>query len=78
MKNDTCNGSTPVSSIELVDVPEHSHINLPNLSILGWWSDNELVALTANQSIWLYTVQGKAVSEISANPNWGSCGVLTG
>ena len=77
-QNDTCNGSTPVSSIELVDVPEHSHINLPNLSILGWWSDNELVALTANQSIWLYTVQGKAVSEISANPNWGSCGVLTG
>lgn len=77
-QNDTCNGSTPVSSIELVDVPEHSHIDLPNLSILGWWSDNELVALTANQSIWLYTVQGKAVSEISANPNWGSCGVLTG
>jgi hypothetical protein len=79
-QNDTTNGKTPVSSIELVDVSDQSHIDLPNLGVLGWWGDDELVALAANQSIWLYTVQGTAVSEISANPTWGTwgVGVLTG
>ncbi len=77
-QNDICNGATPKDSIEMVTVPHQSHIDLPNLSVLGSWNDNEFVALASNQSIWLYTVQGQAVSEISADPAWGFSGVISG
>jgi hypothetical protein len=76
--NDTCNGSTPEVSIEMVSVPDQSHIDLPNLSVLGWWNDNEFVALASNQTAWLDTVQGQGVSEISADPAWSFSGVVSG
>jgi hypothetical protein len=77
-ENDNCNGATPEASIEMVTVPDHSHIDLPNLSFLDWWNDSEFVALTSNQSVWLYTVQGQAVSEISADPAWSFWGIIGG
>jgi hypothetical protein len=77
-QNDNCNGATPEASIEMVTVPDQSHIDLPNLSFVTWWNDREFVALTSNQSVWLYTVQGKAVSEISADPAWSFWGIIGG
>jgi len=76
--NDTCNGATPEASIEMVSVPDQSHIDLPNLSVLGWWNDNEFAALTSNQGVWLYTMQGQPVSEISADPAWSFSGIISG
>jgi hypothetical protein len=75
-QNDNCNGATPKASIEMVNVPDQSHIDLSNLSFLGWWNDNEFVALTSNQSVWLYTAHGQAVSEISADPAWSFWGII--
>jgi hypothetical protein len=77
-QNDNCNGSTPMASIEMVTVPDQSHIDLPNLSFLAWWNDNEFLAIASNQSVWLYTVQGQAVSEITADPAWAFWGLISG
>jgi hypothetical protein len=62
----------------MVTVPNQSHVDLPDLSAIGWWNDNEFVALTPNHTVWLYTVQGQAVSEISADPAWTFWGLISG
>lgn len=70
-----CGGALKYT-VEMVTVANQSHIDLPNLSALGWWNDNEFVALTPSGSIWLYTLQGHAASELTST--WGFEGVLTG
>jgi hypothetical protein len=63
-------GNIPASSIELVTVANHSHVDLPNLQLASWWDDNDIV-VDARAGLWIYTLQGKPVSQIvSANTQW--------
>ncbi len=63
-------GQVPQSSIAMVTVANHSHVDLQNLGIAGWWDNNDIVVST-NASLWIYTLQGKAVSEIlPATNSW--------
>ena len=72
-------GKVPQSSIEIVTLANHSHVDLQNLGLACWWDNNDILA-AANGSLWMYTLQGKAVSEIlPANSHWLFDGdVLTG
>ena len=56
-------GNIPASSIELVTLANHSHVDLPNLQLASWWDDNEIV-VDAKAGLWIYTLQGKPVSQI--------------
>ncbi len=68
----------PTPSATTAPTPTATPTATPTLSVMGWWNDNELVALASNQSVWLSTVQGQAVSEISADPAWTFSGVISG
>jgi hypothetical protein len=72
-------GKIPGTSIEIVTLANHSHVDLQNLWLAGWWDNNDILAAT-NGSLWIYTLQGKAVSEIlPVNSPWLFDGdVLTG
>ena len=72
-------GKIPQTSIEIVTPASHSHVDLQNLALEGWWDNNDILA-AANASLWIYTLQGKAVSEIlPASSPWLFDGdVLTG
>src|ERR1039457_1506663 len=72
-------GKIPQTSIEIVTLASHSHVDLQNLALEGWWDNNDILA-AANASLWIYTLQGKAVSEIlPASSPWLFDGdVLTG
>ena len=66
-------------SIELVTVSDQSHVDLPNLTDYGWWTDNELLALTPSGDIWIYTIGGQRVSEIyAADSGWWYHGAMLG
>jgi hypothetical protein len=72
-------GKIPQTSIGIVTLANQSHVDLPNLALEGWWDNNDILAAT-NGSLWIYTLQGKAVSEIlPVNSPWLFDGdVLTG
>ena len=53
-----------------------SHVDLPNLQLASWWDNNEIVA-SASGGLWIYTLQGKAVSEIPVNTQWHYQGALS-
>jgi len=69
-------GNIPQSSIEIVTLANHSHVDLPNLQLASWWDSNEIVA-SASGGLWIYTLQGKAVSEIPVNTQWLYQGALS-
>jgi hypothetical protein len=86
-------GAIPQSSIEMVTLANHSHIDLQNLQLAGWWGSNEIVANytgpIASPSpppgtngyesgvLWIYTLQGKPVSQIGrVNTPWLYQGAL--
>jgi hypothetical protein len=63
----------------MVTVANQSHVDLQNLTADGWWDDDQFIANNLSGSTGIYTLQGKAVSEIcSASSGWGFSGVLTG
>jgi hypothetical protein len=42
-----CGGGTiPKDSIEIVNVANHTHVDLPNLQLQSWWGNNEIVAVS--------------------------------
>ena len=66
-------------TVEMVTVANQSHVDLQNLTADGWWDDDHFIANNLSGSTWIYTLQGKAVSEIcSASSGWGFSEVLTG
>jgi hypothetical protein len=69
-------GNIPQSSIEIVTLANQSHVDLPNLQLASWWNNNEIVA-SASGGLWIYTLQGKAVSEIPVNTQWLYQGALS-
>ena len=63
-------GNIPSSSIELVTLANQSHVDLPNLQLASWWDDNEIV-VDAKAELWIYTLQGKPISQIvPGNTQW--------
>ena len=62
-------GNIPASSVEIVTLANQSHVDLANLQLASWWGDNEIVA-DANGSLWIYSMQGKAVNKIPVNTQW--------
>jgi hypothetical protein len=70
-------GNIPSSSIELVTLANQSHVDLPNLQLASWWDDNEIVA-SGGGGLWIYTLQGKPVSQIVPdNTQWLYQGALS-
>ena len=70
-------GDNPKLTVEMVTVADHSHIDLPNLTDHGWWTDDEILALTPSGDVWIYTLQGQPVSEICpANSAWWFHGAM--
>jgi hypothetical protein len=70
-------GAIPQSSIEMVTLANHSHIDLQNLQLASWWGNNEIVA-SATEGTWIYTLQGKPVSQIGfVNTPWMYQGELS-
>ena len=70
-------GDNPKLTVEMVTVADHSHIDLPNLTDYGWWTDDEILALTPSGDVWIYTLQGQPVSEICpANSAWWFHGAM--
>ena len=69
-------GNIPQSSIEIVTLANQSHVDLANLQLASWWDNNEIVA-DANGGLWIYTLQGKAVSKIPVNTQWLYQGALS-
>jgi hypothetical protein len=80
-------GAIPKDSIEIVNVADHTHVDLQNLQLASWWGNNEIVASPTGPNdnpspppgangyesgtLWIYTLQGKPVSEIlQANTQW--------
>src|ERR1022692_2129045 len=73
-----CGGSPPKLSVEMVTVANQSHVDLANLTALGWWNDTQYVANTSDGSAWLFTLAGKPVSEICPESSgWGYSGELS-
>ncbi len=74
-----CAGYTPKNTVEMVTLANQSHVDLQNLTAVGWWGDDQFIANTLSGNTWLYTLQGKTVSEIcAASSPWTFAGVLTG
>jgi hypothetical protein len=77
-------GKIPNTSIEIVTLANHSHVDLQNLQLAGWWGNDEIVAYPPDNAspppdangyeswgLWIYTLQGKPVSQIGrANTPW--------
>jgi hypothetical protein len=72
-------GKIPNTSIEIVTPANHSHVDLQNLGLAGWWGNDEIVAYPPdNVPSWIYTLQGNPVSEIGrANTPWMYQGELS-
>jgi hypothetical protein len=78
-------GAIPKDSIEIVNVATHTHVDLQGMQLVSWWDNNEIIAVSDDQAdnsgrpgLWIYTLQGKPVSELSpANSPWGYQGVLS-
>ena len=63
-------GAIPASSIELVSLANHSHVDLPNLQLASWWDDSEIVA-SGGGGLRIYSLEGKPVSQIVPdNTQW--------
>ncbi len=76
-----CAGYTPKNTVEMVTVANQSHVDLQNLTAEGWWDADQFIANNLSGSTWIYTLEGKAVSEIcsaSSSSSWGLSGVLAG
>ena len=66
-------------------VANHTHVDLQGMQLVSWWDTNEIIAVPDDQAdnssrpaLWIYTLQGKRVSELSpANSQWGYQGVLS-
>jgi hypothetical protein len=70
-------GAEPKDSIEVITLANHSHIDLQNLQSAGWWGNNEIVA-SVTEGTWIYTLQGKPVSQIGfVNTPWMYQGALS-
>ena len=84
-------GAIPTTSLEMVTLASRSHIDIPYLQIGGWWGNDEFVASppdnsppppgandSENSSTWIYTLQGKQVSQICpVNTQWMYQGALS-
>ena len=84
-------GKIPQTSIEIVTLANHSHVDLQNLGLAGWWGNDEIVAYPPDNAppppgangyesggSWIYTLQGKPVSQIGrANTPWMYQGELS-
>jgi hypothetical protein len=72
-------GKVPQTSIEIVTLANHSHVDLQNLGLAGWWGNDQIVAYPPdNVPSWIYTLQGKPVSETGrANTPWMYQGELS-
>lgn len=84
-------GNIPTNSIEMVTLANRSHIDIANLQIGGWWGNDEFIASPPDNtppppganngfesgSTWIYTLQGKPVSQICpVNTQWMYQGAL--
>jgi hypothetical protein len=77
-------GNIPNTSIAIVTLANHSHVDLQNLQLAGWWGNDEIVAYPPDNApppsdangyesggLWIYTLQGKPVSQIGRiNTPW--------
>jgi len=84
-------GAIPTTSIAMVTVATHTHVDFSNLQLAGWWGNDEFVAYppdnappppVANDfesaSLWIYTLQGKPVSQICpVDTQWMYQGALS-
>jgi hypothetical protein len=84
-------GNIPNTSITLVTLANHSHVDLQNLGLAGWWGNDEIVAYPPDNAppppgandyesggSWIYTLQGKPVSQIGrVNTPWMYQGALS-
>ena len=61
-----CAGYTPKNTVEMVTVANQSHVDLQNLTAEGWWDADQFIANNLSGSTWIYSLEGKAVSEISS------------
>jgi hypothetical protein len=83
-------GNIPTTSLEMVTLANRSHIDIANLQLAGWWGNDEFVASPPDNappppgangyesgSYWIYTLQGKPVSQICpVNTQWMYQGAL--
>lgn len=68
---------TAKETTEMVTVASRTHIDL-NLNFVSWWNNTEILANGPGLSFGLYTLQGKAVSEIlPVNTPWLFAAVLS-
>lgn len=71
-------GNIPRNSIELINVANHSHVDLPDLGFPVWWNNQQILAVPTAGSLWFYTLEGKAVSELSPpTSTWNLIGVVS-
>jgi hypothetical protein len=84
-------GKVPQTSIEIVTLANHGHVDLQNLGLAGWWGNDEIVAYPPDNAppppgangyesggSWIYTLQGKPVSQIGrVNTPWMYQGELS-
>ncbi len=71
-------GNIPRNSIELINVANHSHVDLPDLGFPVWWNNQQILAVPTAGSLWFYTLQGNAVSELSPpTSTWNVIGVVS-
>lgn len=55
-----------------------SHVDLPGLGLVSWWDSHQILANPTAGSLWIYTLQGKPVSELSPpGTPWNFIGVLS-
>ncbi len=72
------NADSGKNTVEMVNVANHTHVDLPNLVLYCWWDDSQFVATGPNQSVWLYTFQGKPQHALPVPYGWTFLGILTG
>jgi hypothetical protein len=85
-------GNIPTTSLEMVTLANRSHIDIANLQLAGWWGNDAFVASPPDNapplpgatngyesgSYWIYTLQGKPVSQICpVNTQWIYQGALS-
>jgi len=73
-----CAGYVPKNTVEMVTVASKTHVDLQNLTAIGWWGDTQFIANALDGSTLLYNLAGKRVSEICpASSDWVYSGVLS-
>lgn len=71
-------GNIPTTSIEIVTLANQGHVDLPGLGLVSWWDSHQILANPTAGSLWIYTLQGKPVSELSPpGTPWNLIGVLS-